>query len=278
MRLRRITCQPLAQGEVSVNNSKLRPATHPIDPLVDARTGEPLPPKQQPGYYPGYSTLRQQAFWDAATRALILNRVQNVPAIRFFSEFEASLMSVICDHIIPQSDRDPAHRIPIVNFIDKRLYENRLDGYRFENMPSDQEAHRLGLRAINETAQELHGMEFTELEPLQREQILKSLHDGQPLIPHEIWRRLPVHRYWMLLVQDCVEVYYAHPWAWDEIGYGGPAYPRGYMRLERGQPEPWEVAEERYEWAVPASSLSDDRGGTEQSMQHDATPGQGGTH
>jgi len=25
--------------------------------------------------------------------------------------------------------------------------------------------------------------------------------------------------------------FYSHPWAWNEIGYGGPAYPQGYMRL-----------------------------------------------
>ena len=25
--------------------------------------------------------------------------------------------------------------------------------------------------------------------------------------------------------------FYSHPWAWNEIGYGGPAYPEGYMRL-----------------------------------------------
>ena len=24
--------------------------------------------------------------------------------------------------------------------------------------------------------------------------------------------------------------FYSHPWAWNEIGFGGPAYPRGYMR------------------------------------------------
>ena len=42
-----------------------------------------------------------------------------------------------------------------------------------------------------------------------------------------------LHRFWLLLVHDVCAVYYAHPWAWDEIGFGGPAYPRGYMRLER---------------------------------------------
>jgi hypothetical protein len=43
-----------------------------------------------------------------------------------------------------------------------------------------------------------------------------------------------------LLIEDCVTAYYSHPWAWDEIGFGGPAYPRGYMRIENGLPEPWE--------------------------------------
>jgi hypothetical protein len=28
--------------------------------------------------------------------------------------------------------------------------------------------------------------------------------------------------------------FYSHPWAWNEIGFGGPAYPRGYMRLAAG--------------------------------------------
>ena len=44
----------------------------------------------------------------------------------------------------------------------------------------------------------------------------------------------------------------------NEIGFGGPAYPRGYMRLENGAREPWEVDEVRYEWAAPEGSLSDD--------------------
>ena len=55
----------------------------------------------------------------------------------------------------------------------------------------------------------------------------------------------------MLLVQDCVEAYYSHPWAWDEIGFGGPSYPRGYMRLERGEAETWESEEKRYDWQAP---------------------------
>ena len=59
---------------------------------------------------------------------------------------------------------------------------------------------------------------------------------------------MSIGRFWQLLMQDALEGYYSHPWAWDEIGFGGPAYPRAYTRLERGEPEPWEVEEQRYDW------------------------------
>jgi hypothetical protein len=34
--------------------------------------------------------------------------------------------------------------------------------------------------------------------------------------------------------------FYSHPWVWNEIGFGGPAYPRGFARLGAGQREHWE--------------------------------------
>jgi hypothetical protein len=159
------------------------------------------------------------------------------------------------------------------------LYVGREDGYRYEDMPSDQEAHRLGLRAIEETAMAIHSQHFVDLDRLKQDFVLKSLHDGKKLAAPEIWSRMNIERFWLLLVQDCVQAYYAHPWAWDEIGFGGPAYPRAYMRLERGDPEPWEVEEKRYEWVAPTNTISDryePAGASDE--QHSSHPGQGGTH
>ncbi len=163
-----------------------------------------------------------------------------------------------------------------MNYIDERLFENRIDGYRYEDMPPDQEAYRLGLRAIDETARTIHQQAFVELDPLKQDFVLKSIHDGKKLAAAEIWAKMSIHRFWALLVQDCVAAYYAHPWAWDEIGYGGPAYPRAYTRLEGGMPEPWEVDEVRYEWDAPPNSASD----TFEAIPgtHQSHPGQGGTH
>jgi hypothetical protein len=106
---------------------------------------------------------------------------------------------------------------------------------------------------------------------------LKSLHDGKPDPDHLVWQRIPVHRFWAMLMEDCVTAYYSHPWAWDEIGFGGPAYPRGYMRLENGLPEPWEKDEQRYEWSAPVDSLSelDEEGAP---PEHKSLHGHGGSH
>jgi hypothetical protein len=106
---------------------------------------------------------------------------------------------------------------------------------------------------------------------------LKSIHDGKPEPPHPVWKQMPAHRFWAMLMEDCVTAYYAHPWAWDEIGFGGPAYPRGYMRLENGLPEPWEKDEKRYEWNAPVDSVStmDTEGAP---PAHASLHGHGGSH
>jgi hypothetical protein len=45
------------------------------------------------------------------------------------------------------------------------------------------------------------------------------------------------------ILVDVPALYYGHPKAWSEIGFGGPASPRGYVRLEGDRRDPWEAAE-----------------------------------
>lgn len=233
------------------SNSELRPR--------DPRSGQMRPASRQPGYYPGYSTLSQRKFWDAATRDLIIERVDSPPPRRFFNEDQRAFWSEVFEHILPQSDRTPDRRISIVAPLDQRLFENRTAGYRFENMPHDRLVyHSLGIHAINAEAQARYADDFLALDHLGQEIVLRAIHDGRPIGGKDIWAHMSVHRFWQLLTNDAIEAYYAHPWVWDEIGYGGPAYPRAYTRLEHGEPEPWEVDEQRYDWLAPEQTLSDD--------------------
>jgi len=219
--------------------------------------GDPIHNLRQPGYYAGFSTMRQKKTWDMATQNVVASRMKEAPPVRFFSDEEAQLLEAIVDRMLPQDDRADDRTIPIVPAIDERLFKNALGGFRYEDMPADREAYQLGLQAIAEMARQRFGALFMNLNVAQQELILKSLHDGKPDPEHAAWKRMPVHRFWAMLLEDCVNAYYAHPWGWDEIGFGGPAYPRGYMRLENGLPEPWETEESRYRWRAPHDSLSD---------------------
>lgn len=201
-------------------------------------TGGDLRDLDQPGYYPSYSTMAQKRNWDQATRNVVRERVAETPPIRFFPPQEAALLGAVIERLMPQDDLSEARTIPILPVIDERLHKNSLNGFRYEDMPPDQEAYKLGLNAIDEMSRSRFGQSFVKLTVHRQELILKSLHDGKPDPEHAIWGRMPVHRFWALLMEDCVTAYYSHPWAWDEIGFGGPAYPRGYMRLENGLPEP----------------------------------------
>jgi hypothetical protein len=146
-------------------------------------------------------------------------------------------------------------------------------------MPADGDAYRLGFQAIGQISGQSYGRTFQQLSWREQDELLKSIHDGKPKGgAEEIWAKMPVERYWALLVQDCLEAYYAHPWAWDEIGFGGPAYPRAYMRLEHGEPEPWEVEEHRYEWLAPLDTVSDPKKPDLAAHREHPPHGQGGTH
>lgn len=243
--------QPVQPAQsISDGHSDLRPR--------DAATGQARTQTPQPGYYPGYSTMGQRGFWDKTTRTLVEQRVQAPPPIRFFSPAEAEFWAAVFDHILPQHDRTPDRRIPIVPFLDDRLHHHRTVGYRFEDMPHDRDVYKtLAIQAINQEAQAEFNNQFLQLSWQQQDIVLRNLHDGDPQAAPDIWKQMSVHRFWQLLTSDAIDVYYAHPWAWDEIGFGGPAYPRAYTRLERGEPEPWEVEEERYNWLAPSDAVSD---------------------
>ena len=232
--------------------------TAAVDSSLSPRdvNGDPLEPRSTPGYYPGFSTLSQSAFWDDATRRVVTDRVDVPRGRQFFSEEEWDFWTVVFAHLIPQTDRTPDRQIPIVAPLDHRLCINQTVGYRFETMPPDREAYRMGREAINKEAESCYGSGFLALPYREQDMVLKAIRDGKPKAAADIWENMSVHRFWRLIMGDAIDAYYAHPWAWDEIGFGGPAYPRAYTRLERGEPEPWEVEEKRYQWRAPEATVS----------------------
>lgn len=176
---------------------------------LDLGSGEPLLPRPQPGYYAGFSTLSQKPFWDDVTRKVVTERVETKVPIRFFTQAQAKFWSIVFDHLISQTDRIPERRIPILPAVDKRLFLNRTNGYRFADMPHDREAYLLGIDAIDDEAQKQYSSGFLLLAHLQQDIVLKTIHDGKPKAAAGIWKRMSVHRFWQLIIHDAIDAYYA---------------------------------------------------------------------
>ena len=224
----------------------------PSEPVRPPVAGAPRPPADLPaqrrgttpqmrGRYPDYDILETVGHWDEPTREVVLARVGAPPPIRFFDEAEARTLGAFCDVAMAQ-DSEP--RIPVLAMVDQKLHEHRREGYRHADMPSDGQTWRevsrmLDAAAAERSADDLsaaeHGAGFAAVPAdVQRELV------GRFAAGELEWDAFPVAKAWSLVMRDVVSAFYSHPWAWNEIGFGGPAYPRGYARLGPGQREHWE--------------------------------------
>lgn len=155
----------------------------------------------------------------------------------FFSTEEFALLQAICDRLIPQDDQ--LQRIDVAGGIDKRLTDHKSDGWRYNTMPADQEAYRLGLKGMEETANLLFEQSFLELPYEQQDEVLKALQAKEA--PGNTWQTLAADRFFEELLAEAVENYYSHPIAQEEIGYVGmadvPTWQKiGLNQLENREP------------------------------------------
>ena len=190
--------------------------------------------------YPDYNVLSKwrSPSWNEQTRQVVSARLNDVPERRFLSEEEWVLLEAVCARLMPQPDRAPP--VPITPFIDQKLAENRGDGYRYADMPPMREAWRRGLAAIEAESRERHGACFALLPEADQDELLGAIEAGR--VDGKHWQGLPPARFFRaLLLKQVVTTYYAHPSAWSEIGFGGPASPRGYVRLGFDERDPWEA-------------------------------------
>ncbi len=214
----------------------LRDDRQPASPEELPRQRNGVTP-QMHGRYPDFNVLDEIDHWDEATRRVVLERVEQVPPIRFFTNEEARTLGAFCDAVMAQ-DREP--RIPVLNMVDAKLFAGVLDGFQFEDLPDDRETWRRVAAGLDAAARQ-HGVrEFATAPHEIQARVIGAFADGE--LHGEVWDELPPARAWSVVMRAVLSAFYSHPWAWNEIGFGGPAYPRGYARFGAGQRESWEGA------------------------------------
>jgi hypothetical protein len=182
---------------------------------------------QMIGRYPDFDVLETVDTWDDTTREVVLGRLHLGSELRFFTAEEEPTLRAFCDIALAQ-DRDP--RVPVAEMVDRKLDTGQLDGYRYADMPEDPVTWRRVLRGLDEVAQRRYrAPSFAALDREGQEGLVGLLAAGT--LDGGVWDTLNVKRAFSVCMRAMLAAFYSHPWAWNEIGFGGPAYPRGFMRL-----------------------------------------------
>ena len=178
------------------------------------------------GRYPDFDVFDAAGTWDSATATVIADRMEISGSFAFFEVTEQVTLRAFCDVTLAQ-DQEP--RIPVPELVDEKLAAGRLDGYQYADMPDDRETWHITLAGLDEVADARYDRRFADLEWADQESIIDAFSKGW--LTSESFDRLNVSRAWAVCMRMILAAFYSHPWAWNEIGFGGPAYPRGFMRL-----------------------------------------------
>jgi hypothetical protein len=193
---------------------------------------------QGKGRFPGYDVLDEAHRWDDVTAGVVLARLAPVTDLSFFTMSENSIAGPLCDLLLGQ-DSEP--KVPVVALVDSRLATGETDGWRYGDLPEDGQAWRDSLAHLDTDAQDVYNQSFAELSWKRQAQLVQAVQDRSRA--SESWHELNAAHVWSLWTRYACTAFYSHPWAWNEIGFGGPAYPRGYKARHVGGRERWEIAD-----------------------------------
>lgn len=186
---------------------------------------------QRRGRYPGVDVLDSVDTWDDVTAEVVLGRLALPGELAFFTPAEAGIAAPLLDLLLAQ-DAEP--RVPVLALIDARLAAGETDGWHYDEMPQDAQAWR-------DTMQLLDDDGFVRLPSDEQGALIQTVQD---LSTHgQTWHELSAAHVWSLWTRYACTAFYSHPWAWNEIGFPGPAYPRGYLNPGVNAREHWEVAD-----------------------------------
>lgn len=185
------------------------------------------------GRFDGYDVLGQAGHWDGVTREVVERRLGEPGRLRFFDDDAAAVAEPLLDLLLGQHGEP---RVPLLAHVDARLADDSTDGWHHADLPRDGQAWLETLEHVDDDCRARFGNGFGDASTEQRMAVLQGVQDRAG----DDWHGLPTKHVWELWVRYACAAFYAHPWAWNEIGFGGPAYPRGYKNVGVDKREPWE--------------------------------------
>jgi hypothetical protein len=188
--------------------------------------------------FPGFDVLSQARHWDQVTADLIMARSGPPTAVKFFTPPEEACAAALLSLLTGQHGKP---MVPVLQMVDARLAAGQTDGWRYADMPEDGQAWRDTLSYLDADAAQRCGTTFAESPDTDQQAVVQAVQE----LTSGSWHGLPAGHVWSLWTRYACTAFYSHPSAWAEIGFPGPAYPRGYKNAGVGKLEPFEVRDTR---------------------------------
>jgi len=168
--------------------------------------------------YPDFHVMDAAKEWDEHTQHVIAKRMEQPQPLQFFSPAQAAALQAALARLLHETDEWLLAKV--LEHIDGTIAHGRGEGFRPEEQPPEAEFWRAGVALLGHH----FALEAPEWQDLRLRQIQQD-----------------VPPFFKALLKEALTGYCSLPPVWSFMGYGGPAFPRGYVRIELGLVDPWEA-------------------------------------
>jgi hypothetical protein len=187
-------------------------------------------------YYSEYDVMNEKEHWDPHTTEIVEKRLKS-NELSVLKQDEACTLFELCSALLDDK------RGPIISYVtynfDSKLKSDIGEAQRKKNVPKEMQLIRNGLQLLDTHCHEHYKLGFCHLEDQLRKDLIGQMINGSLNLKDQA--EFPTKEFILKILDVAASAYYSHPTVWSEIGYGGPAYPRGYVRSELGLTDPWEA-------------------------------------
>lgn len=190
--------------------------------------------------YPSFQVMDEREEWDPHTQIIVTNRLMEPQPCTLLSWVEHCLLMQICSALVDEKREEVV--LYLLAHIDQSLSSTAGEGERKAGLPNQKKLILDGIQYLSvyiapDNVEDASAYEIESVSVL-----LQQVCEGRAAI--DLWPSELQREWFVRLLNLTVEAYCSHPQVWSEMGYAGPAYPRGYVRGDIGRLDPWEAKEE----------------------------------
>ena len=172
--------------------------------------------------------------WDPTTQAVLQHRLSRSET-SFFKEDEKDVLLSLIPILFPSHLGDVS--INVISIFDQRCHS--MNGFVKGSSIKKIDLIKTGLESVIQQAFDQYQMPFSALEITTQKQIVQDLEKNVGY--KNCWQHVSPRLFFKTLMEELLPITYSDPALWSKIGYGGPAYPRGYYAFGPNQFDKWEA-------------------------------------